>query len=648
MLTHEERKLFRQKAILNNGYYDKNGNWNAIKVIGGNLYRDRVETLIIKDGKFVFIKLTGEKGKYKLPGGSLGKDITPEKQAINECHEETHFEVSNIQHTGFTYKINYTDSKKSIDNEYQYGVRYTGAFTTLFTADYAGKFKGKIAEADEDPFIRSGKWYTFKEAFGIFNEWHKNALFQYIKLNNISDFKVDEEITTEGYLMNRFKNHLMLKSKNIQEIDMRDIEKILNWLQREYRFMSLRHTRGFTPIGGYTIQLKTGGFFNVSFIIDFDGERDKSGNSASAVQTRSGLDGIIIEPVFFKLDKDTQVYVLLHEIGHIRLKHTDPKNMKKSFKTDDDIRNDRKKHIENGKVQYTELNADTYSVLNGAKRYNIIDNYNRSDNDLSTLRNLENARRYDIVTRRKLDFDRKYGITEDVDNEELTTESYFSNWFSNEFKLWSKEIRTDTPKECLEHTLLLLDKAYLTHKNDKKYQNDNIYSFATTTSPNYKKDGKYNTEMISYCINFTDRKNGPAYALVSNDGQNLVVVTPEYFTMSKETKKYVLLHEIGHIRLDHLNPKNLPVDLFGNPVINQLRTANILHGQTMYIELNADLYAILNGAKLYSILDIAHKKDFDSKGNPFIYSNYEIADRFKKATERALRRDLFKGLPIIG
>jgi len=118
--------------------------------------------------------------------------------------------------------------------------------------------------------------------------------------------------------------------------------------------------------------------------------------------------------------------------------------------------------------------------------------------------------------------------------------------------------------------------------------------------------------------------------------------------MSKETKKYVLLHEIGHIRLDHLNPKNLPVDLFGNPVIDQLRTANILHGQTMYIELNADLYAILNGAKLYSILDIAHKKDFDSKGNPFIYSNYEIADRFKKATERALRRDLFKGLPIIG
>ena len=195
---------------------------------------------------------------------------------------------------------------------------------------------------------------------------------------------------------------------------------------------------------------------------------------------------------------------------------------------------------------------------------------------------------------------------------------------------------------------MLLDKAYLKHKNDKKYQNNKIYSFATTTGPNFKKDGKYTTDLISYCINFTDRNNGPAYAMVSDDGENLVVVTPEYFTMSKETKKYVLLHEIGHIRLDHLNPKNIPVDLFGKPIFDKLRTENILSGKTMYTELNADLYAILNGAKLYTILDVAHKQDFDSEKNPFIYSNYEIADRFKKATERALRRDLFNGLPRIG
>ena len=639
MLSNEERKIFRQKALMNNGYYDRNGNWNAIKVINGNIYRDRVETLIIKDKKFVFIKLAGEKGKYKLPGGSLGKDITPETQAINECHEETHFEVNNLQSTGITYKINYTDSNKSKDNEYQYGVRYIGAFTSLFTAEYVGKYTGKIAEADEDPYIRSGKWYTFKEAFGIFNTWHRDALLQYIKLNLST-----EEYTTEGYFLNRVKNSVLLKSKNIQEIDINASNYMVSQIVMKYN--KLRFTSGNkkVTVGFYRVPLKSGGSFEVGIVIDFGG--DKVGNPAYAYKTVGGDDAITFNPAFFKASKDDQLFTLLHELGHIRLKHTDPNNYKRAFGRRYDPYVTRGNDIKRGGVSYVELNADTYSVLNGGKAYTLL-NPDHGDDEDSKLNNLELARRFDIATRRKDAFERKYGIHESAEDE-LTTESYFTNWFSNEFKLWSKEIRTDTPQDCLEHTLMLLDKAYLKHKNDKKYQNNKIYSFATTTGPNFKKDGKYTTDLISYCINFTDRNNGPAYAMVSDDGENLVVVTPEYFTMSKETKKYVLLHEIGHIRLDHLNPKNIPVDLFGNPIFDKLRTENILSGKTMYTELNADLYAILNGAKLYTILDVAHKQDFDSEKNPFIYSNYEIADRFKKATERALRRDLFNGLPRIG
>ena len=639
MLTNEERKIFRQKALMNNGYYDKNGNWNAIKVINGNIYRDRVETLIIKDKKFVFIKLAGEKGKYKLPGGSLGKDITPETQAINECHEETHFEVSNLQSTGITYKINYTDSNKSKDNEYQYGVKYIGAFTSLFTAEYTGQYTGKIAEADEDPYIRSGKWYTFKEAFGIFNTWHRDALLQYIKLNLPT-----EEYTTEGYFLNRVKNSVLLKSKNIQEIDINASNYMVSQIVMKYN--KLRFTSGNkkVTVGFYRVPLKSGGSFEVGIVIDFGG--DKVGNPAYAYKTVGGDDAITFNPAFFKASKDDQLFTLLHELGHIRLKHTDPNNYKRAFGRRYDPYVTRGNDIKRGSVSYVELNADTYSVLNGGKAYTLL-NPDHGDDEDSKLNNLELARRFDIATRRKDAFERKYGIHESAEDE-LTTESYFTNWFSNEFKLWSKEIRTDTHQDCLEHTLMLLDKAYLKHKNDKKYQNNKIYSFATTTGPNFKKDSKYTTELISYCINFTDKDNGPAYAMVSDDGENLVVVTPEYFTMSKETKKYVLLHEIGHIRLDHLNPKNIPVDLFGNPMFDNLRTENILSGKTMYTELNADLYAILNGAKLYTILDVAHKQDFDSEKNPFIYSNYEIADRFKKATERALRRDLFKGLPKIG
>lgn len=639
MLSNEERKIFRQKALMNNGYYDKNGNWNAIKVINGNIYRDRVETLIIKDKEFVFIKLAGEKGKYKLPGGSLGKDITPETQAINECHEETHFEVNNLQSTGITYKINYTDSNKSKDNEYQYGVRYIGAFTSLFTAEYVGKYTGKIAEADEDPYIRSGKWYTFKEAFGIFNQWHRDALLQYIKLNLPT-----EEYTTEGYFLNRVKNSMLLKSKNIQEIDINASNYMVSQIVMKYN--KLRFTSGNkkVTVGFYRVPLKSGGSFEVGIVIDFGG--DKVGNPAYAYKTVGGDDAITFNPAFFKASKDDQLFTLLHELGHIRLKHTDPNNYKRAFGRRYDPYVTRGNDIKRGGVSYVELNADTYSVLNGGKAYTLL-NPDHGDDEDSKLNNLELARRFDIATRRKDAFERKYGIHESAEDE-LTTESYFTNWFSNEFKLWSKEIRTDTPQDCLEHTLMVLDKAYLKHKNDKKYLNGKIYSFATTTGPNFKKDGKYTTDLISYCINFTDKNNGPAYAMVSDNGENLVVVTPEYFTMSKETKKYVLLHEIGHIRLDHLNPKNIPVDLFGNPMFDKIRSENILSGKTMYTELNADLYAILNGAKLYTILDVAHKQDFDSEKNPFIYSNYEIADRFKKATERALRRDLFKGLPKIG
>ena len=639
MLSNEERKIFRQKALMNNGYYDKNGNWNAIKVINGNIYRDRVETLIIKDKEFVFVKLSSEKGKYKLPGGSLGKDITPETQAINECHEETHFEVSNIQSTGITYKVNYPDNNKTKDNEYQHGVKYIGAFTSLFTAEYAGTYNGKIAEADEDPYVRSGKWYTFKEAFGIFNQWHRDALLQYIKLNLPS-----EEYTTEGYFLNRVKNSVLLKSKNIQEIDINASNYMVSQIVMKYN--KLRFTSGNkkVTVGFYRVPLKSGGSFEVGIVIDFGG--DKVGNPAYAYKTVGGDDAITFNPAFFKASKDDQLFTLLHELGHIRLKHTEPNNYKRAFGRRYDPYVTRGNDIKRGGVSYVELNADTYSVLNGGKAYTLLHPDSGDDED-TKLNNLELARRFDIATRRKDAFERRYGIHESAEDE-LTTESYFTNWFSNEFKLWSKEIRTDTPQECLEHTLMLLDKAYLKHKNDKKYQNNKIYSFATTTGPNFKKGGKYTTELISYCINFTDKNNGPAYAMVSDNGENLVVVTPEYFTMSKETKKYVLLHEIGHIRLDHLNPKNIPVDLFGNPMFDKIRSENILSGKTMYTELNADLYAILNGAKLYTILDVAHKQDFDSEKNPFIYSNYEIADRFKKATERALRRDLFKGLPNIG
>lgn len=655
MLTNEEKRIMRQNIILNGGYYDENNRWNAVKVIGNNLYRNRIETIIIKDNKFTFIKVTNEPGKYKLPGGSLDKDTTLEQQAINECHEETHFEVSNISNTGITYKVNYPNDNRTKDTYYKYGIKLTGAYTQIFTAKYDGKYTGHIDDVDEDPYVRSGKWYTFKEAFGIFNQHHKEALKQYIENNKIvSDDSKMNEYTMEGYIFNRLKNHFQLKNKNIQEIDMDKLIDILNRLTRSYKTGRFDFTkRPYWWLGRFKVPLKTDTNEYITYALVKDGNKnDISANAASAGHLED-RDIIFLEPVFFrKYDKDSQIFTLLHEIGHIRLKHLLPKNNRTIFGREISDE-DRMRNIRKGKVSYEELNADTYSILNGGKRYELLKNSPNTDNEFNTLNNQERARRYDIVTKRKQAFDKKYGYdtyesSEDNINGDYTTESYFFNWFSNELKLWSKEIRSDFPKDTVEHVLLALNKAYKNHKSDKKYQNKNAYCFMALQTPKYKENTKFSIEYIQFCISFGDKDNGPAYAMATEDGFYLVVVTPEFFTLSKDAQQFALLHEVGHIRLEHVAPQNYPCDIFGNPIYSGQRMADILNGGTMYTELNADLYAVLNGAKLYAILDIVFKKDFDEKGNPFIYTNYELSDRYKKTTERALRRELFgKGLPKI-
>lgn len=656
MLTNEEKRIMRQNIILNGGYYDENNRWNAVKVIGNNLYRNRIETIIIKDNKFVFIKVTNDPGKYKLPGGSLDKDTTLEQQAINECHEETHFEVSNISNTGINYIINYPNDNRTKDTYYKYGIKLTGAYTQIFTAKYDGKYTGHIDDVDEDPYVRSGKWYTFKEAFGIFNKHHKEALKQYIENNNIvlDDDKMNE-YTMEGYLFNRLKNHFQLKDKSIKEIDLIKLNKLIDSLAIQYKREKHRyHPDGSASLGVYTIPTNNNtANISAEIVVYFSLGEDSPAFATYFPETHRNC--IILAPCFFEnMDRETQLFVFMHEVGHIRLGHVLPKNVLKRH--GQYINNQRRvEDIQHGKVSYTELNADTYSVINGGKRNRIFDLAQKSDDYSSTINNQEVARRYDIATKRKLLFDKKYGYdtydfesNEDNINGDYTTESYFFNWFSNELKLWSKEIRSDFPKDTVEHVLLALNKAYKSHKSDKKYQNKNAYCFMALQTPKYKENTKFSIEYIQFCISFGDKDNGPAYAMATEDGFYLVVVTPEFFTLSKDAQQFALLHEVGHIRLEHVAPQNYPCDIFGNPIYSGQRMADILNGGTMYTELNADLYAVLNGAKLYAILDIVFKKDFDEKGNPFIYTNYELSDRYKKTTERALRRELFgKGLPKI-
>ena len=147
-----------KKAIREGGFYGRNGVWNSIITFSGDnkLYRERVETIIIRNGKEVFVKRKPN-GEYFLPGGSTERDIPHINQAINECHEEAHIEVQNIQSTGITYKEHHetpTWVKKDSDVEWQ------GSYTEIYVAEYAGKFTGHIDDEDQDPFIESGRWLS--------------------------------------------------------------------------------------------------------------------------------------------------------------------------------------------------------------------------------------------------------------------------------------------------------------------------------------------------------------------------------------------------------------------------------------------------------------------------------------------------------
>ena len=208
-MTPEERKRLkdkREEAIKNKGFYSKKGLWNSIITFPGDdrLYRHRVETIIVRNGKEVFVKKKPN-GEYRLPGGSVEKDLPNINQALNECREEAHIDVSNIESTGITYKIIRKSPQWAYD---ECELQWDGYYNEVYIGEFNGKYKGHIDDEDQDPFIRSGRWYSTKECFRFFRKEHKDALLWWLKQQNE---KENEEVTTESYITNYFGNRKLLK-----------------------------------------------------------------------------------------------------------------------------------------------------------------------------------------------------------------------------------------------------------------------------------------------------------------------------------------------------------------------------------------------------------------------------------------------------
>lgn len=178
--TLMEKKNFLEEAIRNGGYYGDNGCWNSILVFDNdkNIYRGRVETLVIKDDEYVYLKFLpkesqNDKRKYTVPGGSFERDIPNDKQAIAECEEEARLKVKNIQPTGITYKDIKPPPKWAINKQ---PINWNGNYTEVYVGVYDGKFTGHIDKVDEDKFMITGKFYKIDEIYRYLRKEHKEAL----------------------------------------------------------------------------------------------------------------------------------------------------------------------------------------------------------------------------------------------------------------------------------------------------------------------------------------------------------------------------------------------------------------------------------------------------------------------------------------
>lgn len=398
-ILKRRKEEMTKKAIREGGFYGRNGTWNSLITFSGDkhLYRERVETIIVRDGKEVFVKKKPS-GEYFLPGGSTEKDLSHEEQAINECKEEARINIKNIENTGITYKEHHEPpnwAKKESD------IEWNGTYTEVYVAEYESMYKGKIDEVDKDPFILSGKFYSTKECFKFFRKEHREALLWFLKKLN----EKNEEEVTESYISNYFKNKKLLKKiSSSPDIEKGAVEQMISILKKEYSSLSakskIQRERKKEDVKNIFHPILTFDFSDgctITIAICFD---DSEFSDGVAINTESYGNMVVVYPKFFKAKKEDQIFVLLHEIGHIRLDHLSYRNTSKNIFGKDMYEENRIKRMQQGKCIYPEINADLYAVLNGASMYTILNSlYNKDMDDTYDYRltNAELANRYTNV-----------------------------------------------------------------------------------------------------------------------------------------------------------------------------------------------------------------------------------------------------------
>lgn len=208
-----------------------------------------------------------------------------------------------------------------------------------------------------------------------------------------------------------------------------------------------------------------------------------------------------------------------------------------------------------------------------------------------------------------------------LEREELVTESYIGNYFWNKVLLFKLGRNPEITRTNMLKLLNSLNKKYQKSLNtkvvkelmSKKDVGDYFIPQLDMTFPDEM------TITFSFCYDKSSFTPGAAFK--TPDKKYIVLLYPNFFdTTDVESQLFIILHEVGHIRLGHCELRNTHFD-------PDRRQRVMVHGGVVYPELNADLYAILNGAKMYAILNEAINDDVGN-GYDYRYTNNEMAKRY--------------------
>ena len=214
---HMDPKLLSERKVLREGgFYDKDGIWNSIVKIDGELYRGRVETLVFRDGS-LYIQLVNKKEndngtKYRIPGGSLERGVPNQEQAHAECMEEARLLIKNCKFSGVTYNeiTGMPKWAKAIDPP----VEWVGKHTEVYYAEFDKLYTGYIKKKDrEEAMLRDGKFLPIEDVYNILIPEHQKVVDMYIgnKYGSISQESKDfgESYVSESFDSKAYNDYMM-------------------------------------------------------------------------------------------------------------------------------------------------------------------------------------------------------------------------------------------------------------------------------------------------------------------------------------------------------------------------------------------------------------------------------------------------------